>query len=264
MDNIAQEALDRNLKVYALFNPYYNKEYQIEISYLEQIAFYHRKNKRTFLIGEFVRNIEFKPRIKKKIIKDLLKYWEKDFKKYTDVKKTEIINSVNDLKKYKIKKIELTSVSVFLTLITASLILLRLFPEYNNYFIILVYLALIAIMYNMFLFNYFDEVRNTKSSVRRYINDEFRKINRSFKEQQKLIKRHLYKTTKKIKRKEFEIKKIFDVDNLISKLMKYAHVVENKVIDFKRKYLSLIFLQYIFLFSVFGLSIYITYIMVIK
>src|SRR5690554_6440310 len=108
MDNIIFES---KVKVYLPFNPYYNKDIQMEISTLEQSEFYHHKLKRPYLISELIGAENLKRRHKKKIIKDILKYWDKDFKHYLEARKKEAIQNINYIKKYKFKEIELTSVS---------------------------------------------------------------------------------------------------------------------------------------------------------
>lgn len=253
----------RNVKVYIPFNPYYKKDIQLEITFLEQIEFYHRKLNRPYLISELIGDENLTRRHKKRIIKDILKYWGKDFKQYLDARKKEAMQNINHLKKFKFKDIELTSVSFLSVVIGVSLFMTRIFPKYNNYYIILVYLSLIALLYNLFLYNYFNEVQTTKTSIKRYINEEFKKINRSLKQQRKMIKRHLYKAIKKV-RKTFLINKISDMDKMIDKVIHYTEIVEGKVIEFRRKYLFLIFFQYLSIISIFGFIIYIIYIMVIK
>ena len=141
-----------------------------------------------------------KRRHKKKIIKDILKYWDKDFKHYLEARKKEAIQNINYIKKYKFKEIELTSVSFLSVVIGVSLFMTRIFPKYNNYYIILVYISLIALLYNLFYIITLMKFKPQELPVLNALLMKSLKIKSSLKQQRKMIKRHLYKTIKKVRK----------------------------------------------------------------
>lgn len=281
-DTLAQEAINKKLKVYTPFNPYFSKDTQVEITTLEQVCFYHKKMGASRVLGEVVKDKKIRKGKRRKIVKDLVKYWDKDFKENIDLQKKMMLEKTSKIKSKRIKKIRFTFVYLFTLLCIISIFLskrvsyLKKTPFIKNYvsnfyimietslyynlLIILIYLSLITVLYIILLRTYFDILRKVGSNAESFIIDEFKKINNNFTIQQKKVKRHLLKITNSHNKKSYHIKKIFDPNLVLSKLSGYSQHVEKKIFDFRKKYHWLLLLQLLLKACTLGLAIYLGYV----
>ncbi|QVK18812.1 hypothetical protein KHQ81_03620 [Mycoplasmatota bacterium] len=281
-DTLAQEAMKRKLKVYTPFNPYFSKDTQVEITTLEQVYFYHKKLVNSRVLGEVVKDKKIRKGKRRRIVKDLVKYWDKDFKENIEFQKKMMLEKTTEIKSKKIKKIRFMFVYLFSLICIISIFLSKRVsylkktpfikdyitnfyimietPLYFNLLIILIYLSLITVLYIILLRTYFDILRKVGSNAEVFINDEFKKIFDGFVTQHKKVKRHLLKTTNAHNKKSFKIKKIFDPNVVLKKLTGYSQHVEKKIIDFRKKYHWLLFFQFLLKAGTLGLTIYLGYI----
>lgn len=281
--NLTKQGLDNKLKVSTNFNPYIASgiDTHASVKYIEDITIYHKKIKESRLIGELSKDKNVKPRHRKRIVKDALKYWEKQFKSDAEYQKNLMLEQSRKFKKRRIKKIGKLYI-YFFALITILGILVsnqisylantkikfigRFFtnmydmiqtPEYNNIIVGLTYLALFATLYIIVLRTYLDETRKVGSNSEKFIENEFKKLYKRYKEQHKLLKKHMLKFVKrKYYKTHYKIKKIFDPQTVIKKLDQYNSYIKEKINFFQKFYYLFLFLNFVLKVSVIGLTIY--------
>lgn len=284
VDLLAQGVINKKTKVYSNFNPYYIKENQLEIIEIEQIIIYHKKIKQTRMLGEFLKDEKVKKRVRKKVIKDLLKYWRIDFYNKMQNEKEELLSKTKKVKKIRrvpyifvflcgiifILSLFINSKVTYLTRVSfigkyiSQLFVILDEPLYNLFFIGLTYLSLITILFIAIIKTYFIIFRNTGYNVEGYINTEFKKIEKNYQEQEIKVKKHLIKSLRKSYKKSFNIIKTFTTTAIINKLNDYSKTMENKVEQFYKKYYKLLFVQFLLIIGVLGLTGYIGYIFYIN
>lgn len=284
VDLLAQGVINKKTKVYSNFNPYYIKENQLEIIEIEQIIIYHKKIKQTRMLGEFLKDEKVKKRVRKKVIKDLLKYWRIDFYNKMQNEKEELLSKTKKVKKIRrvpyifvflcgiifILSLFINSKVTYLTRVffigkyISQLFVILDEPHYNLFFIGLTYLSLITILFIAIIKTYFIIFRNTGYIVEGYINTEFKKIEKNYQEQEIKVKKHLIKSLRKSYKKSFNIIKTFTTTAIINKLNDYSKTMENKVEQFYKKYYKLLFVQFLLIIGVLGLTGYIGYIFYIN
>ncbi len=284
-DILAQTAISKKLKVYTDFSPYFSKDTQVEISTIEQVQFYHKKLYGSRVIGELVKDKNIRRGKRKRILKALVKFWDKDFKENIETQKNIMIEKTTNLRRKRVKRIG----HLFSTLFSIICVLAIFFsqqklvdnkyfvdakfigkylsqfytmldePLYYSLLVSLVYLSLVAVLYIICLRTYFNILRKVGTNAERFITDEFKKINTSFSQQQTKIRSHLLKSTRRLYKKNYKIKKIFDPNTVLGKLDGYSKHVEEKVLRFRKKYHWLLFLHFLLKVSVLGLTVYIGY-----
>lgn len=264
---LVQQAIRENAKVYTEFSPYFFKDTQIGVSTIEQVVFYHRKLIQPRVLGEFVKDNKETSRKRKRIIKDLLKFWDKDFKKNMDVHKQMMLHKTPKIKRKKVKKIHYGWVYSFIVICVGTIFLSKTLNESTvNKLLLssLIYVSLIASLYIMILNNYFDVLIKLSQNSEKLITNEFKVINRNFSGQQKALKRHLMKSLRKSYKQKYHIKNIFDPNMVIEKLNKYSYNVDTKVVDFQKKYHLLLLLVFLLKVIVLSLTCYLGFIYLIK
>jgi len=281
-DTLAQEASNKRLKVYTEFSPYFSKDTQVEIATLEQVYFYHKKIASSRVLGEFVNDKKIRRGIRKKVVKHLVKFWDKDFKDNIDLQKKMMLDKTAKLNSKKIKRIHFTFVYLFTLICIISIFLskrinfLKKTPFIKNYvskfyvmidipfnynlLIVLIYLSLTTILYIVLLRTYFDVLRKVGNNAEKFIIDEFNKVHANFIVQQKKIRSHLLKSIRTYYKKSYHIKKILDPNVVLTKLEGYSLHVEKKISDFRKKYHWLLFVQFLLKVSVLAIAIYLGYI----
>lgn len=284
-ESLTHEGLTKNAKVLVRFNPYLanNGKSKIEIKNIEQIPFYHKKIKDTRILGEFLKDKRFSRYKRKKVIKDILKFWEKEFKETTDLHKNEMLEKTNKIKKKKIRKFTKVYIKLFgficivAILISERLSFLNKVPiindflmnfykllddvKYNNMLIGLIYLSLIACLYIIVIKTYFDETKKVGVNATNFINEEYMKLNKNFIKQQKELKKHLIHYMRGIfYKQQFKIKKLYDPQLVIDKLNNYGKFIENRFAQFSKHYYLLLIVSFLLKLSVLGLAGYLGYI----
>ncbi len=259
IDYLAQQAIRENAKVYSEFSPYSDRETQIGVSTIEQVTFYHHKLKKQRVLGEFVKDNKETRRKRKRIIKDLLKFWEKDFKRNIDLQKQMILHNTPKIKLKKIKKIHYGWIYAFIGICVVTILLSKslYMSNINNYLVnILIYFSLIGGLYVMVLNNYFDVLINLGQNSEKLTENEFKVIFRKFSFQQKILKSHLMKSIRKSFKLKYDVKSIIEPDTVIEKLNKYSYYVDAKVVEFRKKYHLLLVILFLFKVIVLLLTCY--------
>ncbi len=280
-DTLAQEAISKKLKVYTKFNPYFSKDTQVEISTLEQVFFYHKKLRGSRVLGEVLKDKAIRKGKRKRVVKDLVKFWDKEYKENIELQKKLMLDKTKKIRSKRIRHIHYFSVYLF-TLITIFAILIShplgyidkipyintffnsiyiMMEEkfYHNLLIVIIYAAIISILYIIILRTYFELSRRVGANAEAFINGEYKKINNNFFKQEKKIKHHLLKSVNRFYKQQYQVKKIFDLNAIIVKLEEYTVHVENRIINFRKKYHWLLFIQFILKLCVYGMTFYLGY-----
>lgn len=281
LDPLARETFEKKLKVYTDFNPYFEKNFHSEIDTIEQVSFYHKKVKQTRALGDFLKDRKHSPGFKKKVIKDLLKFWEKEFREHIDFEQSKMLQKTSKVNRKKIKKIRFIFAYIAIIVSAIGMIITRkekfletipfigkyftsLYqmidnPLYHNLLISLVYLTIILILYKMILKTYFETLRNMGANAESYISKEFKKIKTNFQGQQKKLRTHLLKSRRKGFKKTYKINNIFDPNVMINKLENYSKNIETRYTKFRKKYFWLLLFHFLMILGIVGITGYIGY-----
>lgn len=281
LDPLMKEAFERKLKVYTDFNPYFEKNLNYEVTTIEQVQFYHKKLKHSWVLGDFLKGRKQSAGFKKKVIKDLLKFWEKEFLEQIEYEQSRMLAKTTKINRKKIKKIRFTFVYIAVIISALGMVITRKvsffetipylakyftslyqmmdIPLYYNLVISIIYLTVILILYKMILKNYFETLRNMGANAESFISKEFKKIKHSFQTQQKKLRTHLLKSRRNSYKKQYKITNLFDPNTIINKLENYSKNVETRYVKFRRTYFWLLLLHLLLIVGIIGITGYIGY-----
>jgi hypothetical protein len=284
---LAEELSSQKVKVYTNFNPYLSKgmENQVSIKTLEDIKVYHKKLDETRLLGECLKDKQVKKRHRRRVIKDVLKHWEREFKDESEEQKKLLLEKTGRLKKRRIRKIR--KLPIYLTTLVAILGLLlsnqlkimtkipffgkhvvKLYeilevPRNQNILVGLTYLALFTALYILTIRTYFNQSRTVGANAEEFITKEFIKIHKRYKKQHKELKQHMFKYMKsRFYKQSYKIKRVYDPQNVLIKLEEFGNYINEKMALFSKYYFVLLLMNLILKMSVLSLTIYFGYLYV--
>ncbi|MDF2699391.1 MAG: hypothetical protein K0Q49_947 [Haloplasmataceae bacterium] len=257
-----------NLKVIVNYNPYFYEETQISVNTVEQITFEHKKLNGTKVLGEFLKDKNVSKFNRRSILKDILKFWDKDFKAKLNSQKEDLLNRTESVKKKKVKKFDFASIYAFAFIcVLGIMIQVNLFnstkikqllyrPLYNNILIGLIYFTLIACLYMILIKSYIEAFRFVGNGSKKFIYQEFKDIKRNFNLQHKELKSHLFKYVNINSYKQpFKLKKIYDPQFVLTRLEKYRFYISDKLSQFSKNYYVILIVAFFFKLIVLGLII---------
>jgi hypothetical protein len=281
---LAEELSSQKVKVYTNFNPYVSKgvENQVSIKTIEDIKVYHKKLDETRLLGDCLKDKQVKKRHRRRVIKDVLKHWEREFKDESEYQKNLLLEKTGKLKKRRIRK--LSKLPIYLSFLVATLGVLlsnhlkmmtripllgkhvvRLYDilevtRNQNILVGLTYLALFTALYILTIRSYFNQSRTVGANAEEFINKEFLKINKRYKKQHKELKQHLFKYMKsRFYKQTYKIKRVYDPQNVLIKLEEFGNYINEKMTLFSKYYFGLLLMNLILKLSVLSLTIYFGY-----
>lgn len=252
--------IEDRVKVQTNYNPFQSRRDSVwvDVSRLEDIIVYHRRIKETRRLIDILKDQALKKRIRKRVAKDVLKHWDKEFMKIYKSERHYHFDRAAALKSKKFRSIAIKKIFLFggLTLFFLVLsfrwaflsnlpLLGRLFsyiyrtidePHWNNVLVLLTYVSLISTLYYLVLRTYYSLMRDLGAQAEGYVRKSFRKIKRRYRDQYRELKRHLLKLVRsKYYRKTFRMKQIYDSQEALRQLNDYLTYLTDRVRSFQRQ-----------------------------
>lgn len=252
--------LEERVKVKSNHNPFHSAKNSvwIDVSRIEDIPVYHRRLKEVRRLIDILKDQAIKKRVRKRIAKDVLKQWNRDFKAMYKSERAFHLDRASVLKSKKVRLIDVGKMTLFASLTLFFLLISnrwsflskipllgRLFthiyhfldtPHWNNLVVLLTYASLFTTLYYLVIRSYYNLVRNIGSQAEGYVRKSFRKIKRKYKGQYRLLKRHLLKlASSRYYKKTLRIKQIYSPQESLEKLNHYIEYLTERLKQFEKR-----------------------------